>query len=99
MRYREGNHSIAIRGVERNHSIAVGGSSKSDLSSIVFFNVQSISRSCWGCGSKFEGLLPDYVQKGTKAYIEEFKANYRGSESEKTDLIDLYKKYKGHMNK
>ncbi|XP_024963093.1 uncharacterized protein LOC112503263 isoform X1 [Cynara cardunculus var. scolymus] len=67
MRYREGNHSIAIRGVERNHSIAVGGSSKSDLSSIVFFNVQSISRSCWGCGSKFEGLLPDYVQKETQS--------------------------------
>ncbi|KVH97230.1 DnaJ domain-containing protein [Cynara cardunculus var. scolymus] len=64
------------------------------LHSIVF----SLTRSCWGCGSKFEGLLPDYVQKGTKAYIEEFKANYRGSKSERTDLIDLYKKYKGHMN-
>lgn len=38
-------------------------------------------------------------KKVTEADIEEFEANYRGSESEKTDLIDLYKKYKGHMNR
>lgn len=30
---------------------------------------------------------------------EEFESNYRGSESEKNDLIDLYKKYKGDMNR
>ncbi|KVI12060.1 chaperone protein dnaJ 6-like [Cynara cardunculus var. scolymus] len=38
-------------------------------------------------------------KKVTEADIDEFEANYRGSESEKTDLIDLYKKYKGHMNR
>ncbi|KAM7515884.1 hypothetical protein LguiA_005467 [Lonicera macranthoides] len=35
----------------------------------------------------------------TEADIEEFEANYRGSESERTDLIDLYKKCKGNMNR
>ncbi|XP_039157767.1 chaperone protein dnaJ 6 [Eucalyptus grandis] len=35
----------------------------------------------------------------TEADIEEFEANYRGSDSEKNDLIDLYKKFKGDMNR
>ncbi|KAM7519847.1 hypothetical protein LguiB_018809 [Lonicera macranthoides] len=38
-------------------------------------------------------------KKVTEADIEEFEANYRGSESERTDLIDLYKKCKGNMNR
>ncbi|KAK9178393.1 hypothetical protein WN943_027583 [Citrus x changshan-huyou] len=38
-------------------------------------------------------------KKVTEADIEEFEANYRGSDSEKKDLIDLYKKYKGNMNR
>lgn len=38
-------------------------------------------------------------KKVTEADIEEFEANYRGSESEKKDLIDLYKKHKGNMNR
>ncbi|KAI3733017.1 hypothetical protein L1987_64232 [Smallanthus sonchifolius] len=38
-------------------------------------------------------------KKVTEADIEEFEASYRGSKSEKTDLVDLYKKYKGHMNR
>ncbi|THF99511.1 hypothetical protein TEA_002963 [Camellia sinensis var. sinensis] len=42
------------------------------------------------------GCVDDAV---TEADIEEFEANYRGSESEKNDLIDLYKKYKGNMNR
>ncbi|KAJ0041962.1 hypothetical protein Pint_17970 [Pistacia integerrima] len=42
------------------------------------------------------GCVDDAV---TEADIEEFEANYRGSDSEKKDLIDLYKKYKGHMNR
>ncbi|XVF75837.1 hypothetical protein PTKIN_Ptkin13bG0218900 [Pterospermum kingtungense] len=37
-------------------------------------------------------------KKVTEADIEEFEANYRGSDSEKKDLIDLYKKFKGNMN-
>ncbi|OMO63157.1 hypothetical protein CCACVL1_22443 [Corchorus capsularis] len=47
--------------------------------------------------------LKDYFRamykKVTEADIEEFEANYRGSDSEKKDLIDLYKKCKGNMNK
>ncbi|XP_057438708.1 chaperone protein dnaJ 6-like [Lotus japonicus] len=38
-------------------------------------------------------------KKVTEADIEEFEANYRGSDSEKKDLIDLYKECKGKMNK
>ncbi|KAE9590749.1 hypothetical protein Lal_00023478 [Lupinus albus] len=38
-------------------------------------------------------------KKVTEADIQEFEANYRGSDSEKTDLIDLYKKCKGNMNR
>lgn len=35
----------------------------------------------------------------TEADIEEFEANYRSSDSEKNDLIELYKKYKGNMKR
>ena len=35
----------------------------------------------------------------TDADIEEFEAKYRGSDSEKKDLKDLYTKYKGNMNR
>ncbi|XP_008808199.1 chaperone protein dnaJ 6 [Phoenix dactylifera] len=35
----------------------------------------------------------------TEADIEEFEANYRGSDSEKKDLKDLYTKFKGNMNR
>ncbi|KAF2307838.1 hypothetical protein GH714_032451 [Hevea brasiliensis] len=38
-------------------------------------------------------------KKVTEADIEEFEANYRGSDSEKKDLIDLYRKCKGNMNR
>ncbi|CAK9157203.1 unnamed protein product [Ilex paraguariensis] len=38
-------------------------------------------------------------KKVTEVDIEEFEANYRGSDSEKSDLIDLYEKYKGNMNR
>ncbi|KAK8531868.1 hypothetical protein V6N13_131227 [Hibiscus sabdariffa] len=38
-------------------------------------------------------------KKVTEADIEEFEAKYRGSDSEKKDLIELYKKFKGKMNK
>ncbi|XP_023538810.1 chaperone protein dnaJ 6-like [Cucurbita pepo subsp. pepo] len=38
-------------------------------------------------------------KKVTEADIDEFEANYRGSESEKKDLIDLFKKFKGNMNR
>ncbi|KAM0940060.1 putative chaperone protein AtJ6 [Dioscorea sansibarensis] len=35
----------------------------------------------------------------TEADIEEFHANYRGSDSEKKDLKDLYAKFKGNMER
>lgn len=35
----------------------------------------------------------------TEADVEEFEANYRGSESERKDLIGLFKKYKGNMKR
>lgn len=38
-------------------------------------------------------------KKFTEADIEEFEANYRGSDSEKKDLKDLYTKFKGNMNR
>ncbi|OWM67209.1 hypothetical protein CDL15_Pgr000661 [Punica granatum] len=42
------------------------------------------------------GCVDDAV---TEADIEEFAANYRGSDSEKNDLFDLYKKCKGNMHR
>lgn len=38
-------------------------------------------------------------KKVTEADIEEFEANYRGSDSEKIDLLNLYKKCKGNMHR
>ncbi|PKU70422.1 chaperone protein dnaJ 6 [Dendrobium catenatum] len=38
-------------------------------------------------------------KKVTEADIEEFEANYRGSDSEKKDLKDLYAKYNGNMDR
>ncbi|AQK50995.1 Chaperone protein dnaJ 6 [Zea mays] len=38
-------------------------------------------------------------KKVMEADIEEFEAKYRGSDYEKTDLKDLYTKYKGNMNR
>ncbi|CAH9102821.1 unnamed protein product [Cuscuta europaea] len=44
-------------------------------------------------------FLKSMLKEVTEADIEEFAANYRGSDSEKKDLIDLYTKYKGNMNR
>ncbi|XP_075491050.1 chaperone protein dnaJ 6-like [Primulina tabacum] len=38
-------------------------------------------------------------KKVTEADIEEFEANYRGSDSERNDLLELYKKLKGNMDR
>ncbi|KAB5551829.1 hypothetical protein DKX38_009140 [Salix brachista] len=40
-----------------------------------------------------------FYKKVTEADIEEFEANYRGSDSEKKDLIDLYKEWQGNMSR
>ncbi|CAM9003445.1 unnamed protein product [Rhodiola kirilowii] len=44
-------------------------------------------------------FLSTMYKKVTEADIEEFEANYRGSETEKKDLIKLYDEYKGNMNR
>ncbi|KAK1397754.1 Chaperone protein dnaJ 6 [Heracleum sosnowskyi] len=38
-------------------------------------------------------------KKVTEEDIDQFEAEYRGSDTEKKDLIDLYKKYKGNMKR
>ncbi|KAF3321391.1 chaperone protein dnaJ 6-like protein [Carex littledalei] len=46
--------------------------------------------------------LRDYFRtfkKVTEEDIEEFEANYRGSDSEKNDLKELYAKFEGNMNR
>ncbi|KAJ8753358.1 hypothetical protein K2173_019757 [Erythroxylum novogranatense] len=53
-------------------------------------------------GEGFENLKDFFsamYKKVTEADIEEFEANYRGSDSEKKDLIELYKTCKGNMNR
>ncbi|CAK7342470.1 unnamed protein product [Dovyalis caffra] len=40
-----------------------------------------------------------FYKKVTEADIEEFEANYRGSDSEKSDLIDLYNECQGNMRR
>lgn len=40
-----------------------------------------------------------FYKKVSEADIEEFEANYRGSDSEKKDLIDLYKEWQGNMSR
>ncbi|CAN8257004.1 unnamed protein product [Cochlearia groenlandica] len=47
----------------------------------------------------FREFFKTMYKKVTEADIEEFEANYRGSESEKKDLIALFNEFKGHMNK
>uniref|UniRef100_A0A1J3K0D9 Chaperone protein dnaJ 6 n=2 Tax=Noccaea caerulescens TaxID=107243 RepID=A0A1J3K0D9_NOCCA len=53
-------------------------------------------------GDAFENWR-DFFQamykKVTEEDIEEFEANYRGSESEKKDLVELFNKFKGKMNR
>ncbi|CAE6088993.1 unnamed protein product [Arabidopsis arenosa] len=54
------------------------------------------------CGDAFENLREFFqamYKKVTEADIEEFEANYRGSESEKKDLLELFTKFNGKMNR
>ncbi|XP_074306962.1 chaperone protein dnaJ 6-like [Silene latifolia] len=46
-----------------------------------------------------QSFFKTVYKKVTVADIEEFEANYRGSDSEKNDLINLYKEYKGNMKR
>jgi len=47
----------------------------------------------------FTNQCLNHFSQVTEADIEEFEAKYRGSDSEKKDLKDLYTKYKGNMNR
>lgn len=77
---------ISILGDEEKRAVydQTGCVDDADLAGDVVQNLKDFFRSMY--------------KKVTEADIEEFESNYRGSESEKTDLIDLYKKYKGHMD-
>lgn len=46
-----------------------------------------------------KSIFESFFCQVTEADIEEFEAKYRGSDSEKKDLKDLYTKYKGNMNR
>ncbi|KAL8252845.1 hypothetical protein R6Q59_036538 [Mikania micrantha] len=78
---------VSILGDEEKRSLydQTGCVDDADLAGDVVQNLKDFFRSMY--------------KKVTEADIEEFEAGYRGSESEKKDLIDLYKKYKGHMNR
>ncbi|KAG4915960.1 hypothetical protein JHK82_053595 [Glycine max] len=78
---------ISILGDEEKRALydQTGCVDDADLAGDVVQNLQEFFRTMY--------------KKVTEADIEEFEANYRGSDSEKNDLIDLYKKCKGNMNR
>ncbi|XP_022744672.1 chaperone protein dnaJ 6-like isoform X3 [Durio zibethinus] len=78
---------ISILGDEEKRAIydQTGCVDDADLAGDVVANLKNFFRAMY--------------KKVTEADIEEFEANYRGSDSEKKDLIDLYKDFKGNMNK
>ncbi|XP_045805896.1 chaperone protein dnaJ 6-like [Trifolium pratense] len=64
---------------------------------------QTGSVDCADLGGDVVQNLHEYFRtmykKVTEADIEDFEANYRGSDSEKNDLINLYKECKGNMKR
>ncbi|KAJ9184746.1 hypothetical protein P3X46_004442 [Hevea brasiliensis] len=78
---------ISILGDEEKRAIydQTGCVDDADLAGDVLENLRNFFRTMY--------------KKVTEADIEEFEANYRGSDSEKKDLIDLYRKCKGNMNR
>ncbi|CAJ1910470.1 unnamed protein product [Sphenostylis stenocarpa] len=78
---------ISILGDEEKRALydQTGCVDDDDLAGDVVQNLQAFFRTMY--------------KKVTEADIEEFEVNYRGSVSEKNDLIDLYKKCKGNMNR
>ncbi|RWR91956.1 j-domain-containing protein [Cinnamomum micranthum f. kanehirae] len=78
---------ISILGDEEKRTIydQTGCVDDADLAGDVAQNLQEFFRSMY--------------KKVTVADIEEFEANYRGSDSEIKDLKDLYQKFKGNMNR
>ncbi|KAK7285552.1 hypothetical protein RJT34_20327 [Clitoria ternatea] len=86
-RFQQLQKVISILGDEEKRALydQIGSVDDADLAGDVVQNLQEFFRAMY--------------KKVTEADIEEFEANYRGSDSEKNDLIDLYKKCKGNMNR
>ncbi|CAA0837877.1 Chaperone protein dnaJ 6 [Striga hermonthica] len=76
---------ISVLGDEEKRAVydQTGCADDVDLAGDVIHNLRTFFRSMY--------------KKVTEADIEEFEANYRGSDSEKKDLLELYKKFKGNM--
>ncbi|KAL0702892.1 hypothetical protein Bca4012_059014 [Brassica carinata] len=76
---------ISILGDEEKRAVydQTGSVDDSDLSGDVVDNLRDFFKAMY--------------KKVTEEDIEEFEANYRGSESEKKDLIELYTKFKGKI--
>ncbi|XP_010423286.1 PREDICTED: chaperone protein dnaJ 6 [Camelina sativa] len=78
---------ISILGDEEKRAVydQTGSVDDADLSGDVFENLRDF----------FKAMF----KKVTEADIEEFEADYRGSETEKKDLLELFTKFKGKMNR
>ncbi|KAL0453066.1 UNVERIFIED_CONTAM: Chaperone protein dnaJ 6 [Sesamum latifolium] len=78
---------ISILGDEEKRAVydQTGCVDDADLAGDVIQNLQTFFRAMY--------------KKITEADIEEFEANYRGSDSEKKDLLELYQKLKGNMDR
>ncbi|PIM99511.1 Molecular chaperone (DnaJ superfamily) [Handroanthus impetiginosus] len=78
---------ISILGDEEKRAVydQTGCVDDADLAGDVIQNLQTFFRAMY--------------KKISEADIEEFEANYRGSDSEKNDLLELFKKLKGNMDK
>ncbi|CAA7016204.1 unnamed protein product [Microthlaspi erraticum] len=78
---------ISILGDEEKRAVydQTGSVDDADLSGDVIDNLKEFFKAMY--------------KKVTEEDIEEFEANYRGSESEKKDLIELYNKFKGQMSR
>ncbi|KAF8085268.1 hypothetical protein N665_0674s0032 [Sinapis alba] len=78
---------ISILGDEEKRAVydQTGSVDDADLSGDVVDNLRDFFKAMY--------------KKVTEEDIEEFEANYRGSESEKKDLIELYTKFKGKMSR
>uniref|UniRef100_A0A1J3GU41 Chaperone protein dnaJ 6 n=1 Tax=Noccaea caerulescens TaxID=107243 RepID=A0A1J3GU41_NOCCA len=78
---------ISILGDEEKRAVydQTGSVDDADLSGDVVDNLRDFFKAMY--------------KKVTEEDIDEFEANYRGSESEKKDLIELYKKFKGKMSR
>ncbi|KAG6414109.1 hypothetical protein SASPL_126827 [Salvia splendens] len=78
---------ISILGDEEKRAVydQTGCVDDADLAGDVIQNLQTFFRAMY--------------KKVTESDIEEFEANYRGSDTEQKDLLDLFKKVKGNMDK